>query len=56
MMYFLTVIAVAAVCVNAAPQLATAAVSGTPVESTVTPVPIVSQSESSSADGSFNYT
>lgn len=53
MMYFLTVIAVAVAYVHAAPQQTIVAVSGA---SEVTPVPIVSQSESSSADGSFNYT
>lgn len=55
MMYYMTVIALAAVYVHAAPQQAIVAVSGA-ADSTVTPVPIVSQSESSSADGSFNYT
>lgn len=55
MMYLLTVIAVAAVYVYAAPQVTNAVVS-VAVDSSVTPVPIISQSESSSADGSFNYT
>lgn len=54
MMYYLTVIALAAIVyVYAAPQQSIVAVSD---NSAVTPVAIISQSESSSADGSFNYT
>lgn len=49
---FVTLLAVAAIGVFGAPQQAFEPVSAT---SDVTPVPIISQSESNNVDGSFNY-